>query len=273
MSSKPSDSNLTSNSLKLCENLRLMCFNTKTCDIFFVFEEGGENLKKIPAHRCLLAADSSVFYRTFYIEPIERIFIEITDVTAIVFEQFIRSFYEPEISINGNNVGDLIQLAKKYDAKNCKALCGQYLKSHLQPENVCMVFESAIYFDDMELYESCMKTIERNYCKVLTSDSFMDSSHDVIKHLLSAKIRNRDEFSMFEACMQWAKKSFERKNKINSSLACDWRRELGDCFDLIQFTSMTPLQFMKCEINYPIFNSDEQNNIKSIIISNSDEDF
>lgn len=273
MSLKLSELNLTLNSLKLCENLRLMCFNSKTCDIVFVFEDSEENLTSVPAHKCLLAADSSVFYRTFYIEPIERMSIVITDVTPNVFEQFIRSFYEPKISIDENNVGDLIHLAKKYDAKNCKALCGQYLKSHLQPENVCIVFESAIYFNDVEMYGSCMKTIERNYCKVLQSDSFMDSSRDVIKHLLLAKIRNRDEFSMFEACMQWAKRSFERKNKTNSSVACDWRKELGECFDLIQFTSMTPLQFMKCEINYPVFDVDEQSNIKSIIISNSDEDF
>ena len=53
----------------------------------------------------------------------------------------------------------------------------------------------------------------------------------------------------------------------------DWRTELGDCFDLIRFGAMTPLQFMKCETIYPVFTANELTEIKLRIIAQVDNGF
>lgn len=253
---------------KFCENIGKLWLNEKTADIYFIINDE----QRFPAHKCLLAADSSVFYRRFFVESEEASNIHICDVSIDGFKVFLSSFYQPSIVICDQNISELIYLSKQYAARNCMTQCEQFLKAKLTADNVCYAFELATVCNDMAMYRSCLMVIEKHFLRVLTSDGFLLCSQNVLKHILLSNIRNRDEFAMFEACMHWAKTNFDRRNKEHSDVM-DWRIELGECFDLIRFGSMTPLQFMKCETIYPVFSPKELTDIKLRIIALNNNTF
>lgn len=263
-------STITTDSLIV--NLEKLWLNETTSDIHFVVDNIRNESQLLPAHKALLAVDSSVFYRRFFIDLEKESNIEISDVSAEVFKVFLSSFYQQKITVCDSNVSDLIYLAKQFNARNCMTQCEQFLKDKLTPENICYAFELATVCNDMEMYRSCLLVIEKNFSRVLTTNGFLCCSHNVLKHILMANVKNRDEFALFEACMHWAKTSLERNNVVQSKIM-DWRTELGDCFDLIRFGAMTPLQFMKCETIYPVFTANELTEIKLRIISQADNAF
>ncbi|XP_055316909.1 BTB/POZ domain-containing protein 6-like [Sitodiplosis mosellana] len=256
----------------LCLNLQKLWLNETTADIHFVADNIRNESQLLPAHKCLLAVDSSVFYRRFFIDLEKESNIEICDVSAEVFSVFLSSFYQHKIAVTDRNVSDLIYLAKQYNAHNCMTQCEQFLKDKLTTENVCYAFELATVCNDMQMYRSCLMVIEKNFRRVLTTNGFLHCSHNVLKHILLSNIENRDEFALFEACMHWAKTSLERNN-VEHNKMMDWRTELGECFELIRFGAMTPLQFMKCETIYPVFTTAELTEIKLRIISLADNGF
>lgn len=256
----------------LCLNLQKLWLNETTADIHFVVDNTRNESQLIPAHKCLLAVDSSVFYRRFFIDLEKESNIEISDVSAEVFEVFLSSFYQHEIAVCDRNISELIYLAKHYNARNCMTQCEQFLKAKLTTDNVCYAFELATVCNDMEMYRSCLMVIEKNFQRVLATDGFLRCNHNVLKHILLSNIENRDEFALFEACMHWAKSSLERNN-IKHTKMLEWRTELRECFQLIRFGAMSPLEFMKCETIYPVFTATELTEIKLRIISLADTGF
>lgn len=256
---------------KFCRNFHKLWMNESTADIYFVIDIDNK-VRRIPAHKCLLAADSSVFFRRFFIELNDTNDVPVYDVSVDSFQVFLSSFYQPNIAITDKNISELIYLSKQYDARNCMSQCEHFLKAKLTAENVCYAFELATLCNDMDMYRSCLMVIEKNFLRVLATDGFLICTINVLKHILLSNIEYRNEFAMFEACMHWAKTSCERRNMNNSNML-DWRHELGECFDLIRFGSMTPIQFMKCETIYPIFTAKELTDIKVRIIAQADQEF
>lgn len=176
---------------QLCENLQKLWLHKSTADIHFVVDNEQNQPQIIPAHKCLLAVDSSVFYQRFFIDLERETHIEICDVTADVFETFLSSFYRPKIEITERNLSDLIHLAKLYNARGCMTQCEQFLRSKLNPQNVCYAFELAIVCNDMEMYRSCLRVIEKNLRRILCTDSFLQCGQNVLRHILMANIQNR----------------------------------------------------------------------------------
>lgn len=261
---KPSESD------RFCQNLRKLWLNESTADVVFFVINPNQEPKHFPAHKCLLAVGSSEFHRLFFSDDSQNDnHVNVFDVSPEVFQVFLSSFYQPNIAVSEQNVSNLIYLAKEYNARSCMAQCELFLKSKLTPDNVCYALQLATLCNDKEMYRSCLMVIENNFQRVLASNGFLCSNHTIIKHILLANLRNRDEFAIFEAYMHWAKTSCERE-KVTPKMS-EWRTELGECFNLIRFDAMTPLQFMKCETIYPVFTEQELTEIKVRIISHAED--
>ena len=82
--------------------------NELLSDVMFVVrdsEGGSENMKKIPAHKLLLAISSPVFYAMFYGELAEKKdSIHLSDCDHKSLLELFRFVYSDEVNLNEDNV-------------------------------------------------------------------------------------------------------------------------------------------------------------------------
>lgn len=124
-----------------------------TADMYFVFPKLKKERKsddkmvpetRIPAHKIILAANSSVFHRMFYGEMKETGDIAIIDATPYVFGVFLQYFYLEQMNLTIDKVGEVLYLADKYDVSGCSTKCSAFLKEILNTDNMCWGYELAI---------------------------------------------------------------------------------------------------------------------------------
>lgn len=212
----------------------------RTADVFFIFEDQ----LHVAAHKCILASDSVVFFRMFYGELKETGDIRIVDASRDGFVIFLESFYKSHMEITEENVAEIMYLGNKYDAKKCTKACDNFLTLVLRTENVLTILELSLKYNSEPLRQQCVKEIEKTGRVIIQMDSFYRSNRDVLKQILSTDFQGRNELTLFEACVAWAKQSCQREN-IDSIESSQLRLQLGDCFDFIRLYSMSPLQFVQ----------------------------
>lgn len=79
----------------------------------------------------------------------------------------------------------------------------------------------------------------------------------MVEKILSTDFVNRNEIEVFENCIDWAKRQCEIAEKDSESPGI-LRAQLGDCFNLIRFDTMTSAQFLEClSIDSVVFTLDE----------------
>lgn len=229
--------------------------NQETADVFFVFKIGYDEPKCNPAHKCILAFSSTKFDELFFGPDIENRDIPVRQCFADEFSVFLHSFYGKAMPLTMANVSQVMYFADEYNAQNCLSACEDFLESHLLDENIFLVLELSYSYRQPKLYESCVKMIMKNYQFLLETNGFLNCSRDTIKKIVMIYFEVRIDFTIFEACIKWAKHACEIAN-INASTE-NLNETLGDIFGLIRFTSMTTTEFMKCQINYgAMFNVD-----------------
>lgn len=219
----------------------------RTADIFFVFEF--ENSSRVAAHKCILGSDSVVFHRMFYGKRKKMTEVMIGAVSLEAFTIFLASFYTSTMALTRRNVAEIMYLAKKYNAFKCVRACQDFLTSILTTDNVLSVLELSIRNNCEPLRKLCVKKIMQEGHEIIQLDCFYQCSRNVLKQVLSINFKGRDELLLLEVCIEWAKQLCEREN-VNASQLPNIRLQLGDCFDLIRFNAMTPLQFVQCQSRF-----------------------
>lgn len=233
--------------------------NTETADVFFVFEVGYDEAKRIPAHKCILANGSTEFEELFF-GPDKHQDIHIRQRCADEFSVFLQSFYGKAMPLTLANVDKVMYFADKYAAQIGLLACEEFLESQLSDENIFFTFELSYSYRRAKLYESCVKMIEKNYQSLLETNNFFNCSRDTLKHIVMIDFQVRNNIFIFEACVKYAKHQCETL-KIDVS-AENLVEKLGDIFGLIRFTSWTTTEFITCQINYgAIFNTDRLKDI------------
>lgn len=182
--------------------------NERTADVFFVFE----NHPRVAAHKCILASDSVVFCRMFYGEMKEMGDITITDASLDGFLAFLKSFYTSNMAITEENVAEIMYLGNKYDAVKCKTACQNFLTLVLCTENVLTILELTNMYNCEPLRMLCLKKIMQEGRAIIQMDCFYQSNRDVLKQILSTNFQRRNELTLFDACIGWAKQLCEREN-------------------------------------------------------------
>ena len=102
--------------------------NDLLSDVKFVVRQGGsECMKKIPAHKFLLAISSPVFFAMFYGELAEtKDSIDISDCEYESLLETFRFMYSDEVNLNPDKVMQVLYLAKKYMLPSLADKCTEY---------------------------------------------------------------------------------------------------------------------------------------------------
>ena len=198
-------------------------------DVMFVVRDchGGNESRKIPAHKFVLAISSPVFYAMFYGDLAEKKdSIEISDCEYESLLELFRFMYSDEANLTPGNVMQLMYLAKKYILPSLADKCSAYLQENLDAANVFHILPDAQKYEAKDLLDHCWKVIEKETDEAVKSDGFVTIERSVLEELVEKYSLNIKEVELFKAVDCWAEKECEKQGLVAEGTVK--RRVLGE---------------------------------------------
>lgn len=149
-----------------------------------------ESIKEIKAHKVLLAARSPVFESMLtngMIESSSNI-IEVSDIDYEVMKEMIDFMYTGFVSNLSKYALDLLFAAEKYHLRGLKVICENYLKTHLNQDNVISILLAADLLSLNGLKNNCIELIcnkikDMNKCNQTWINLLAKESPDLFKQI------------------------------------------------------------------------------------------
>ena len=192
------------------------------------YEGGSESMKKIPAHKFLLAISSQVFYVMFYDELAEKKdSIDISDCDHKSLLELFRFVYSDEVNLNADNVMQVLYLAKKYMFPSLAEKCSEFLRENLDASNVFYVLPDVQKYEEKDLESHCWEVIDKKTDGAVKSDGFVTIKKSVLEELVERESLNVREVELFKAVDCWATKECEKQG-LAAAEGSVKRRILGE---------------------------------------------
>ena len=212
---------------KLCLNLpaghndTLKLLNTQRhsrilCDVNLIVD--GE---EFPAHKGVLAANSSFFLALFTTEMLEKDKTTacVNGVSATAMESLLEFMYTGQIQIHFENVFELLEASSFLFVEKVKKACCQFLESIANLENCFTILSIADTFSCDSLSQAVTKYINRKFTELAKTDAFMKlDKEDVVKFFSSDDIQIENEEQIFEIMMDWINYDLERRERYMNEL-------------------------------------------------------
>lgn len=224
--------------------------NSNFADVHFVFKTKC-GTQRLPANKLILSVQSLVFNSMFFGALKEKGDVDIVDVSADVFREFLQLFYLNEITLTMDNIESVVRLADKYDVLDRLNECVAFLENQLTPNNICWGYQLALHLDNEPLIKFCEKEICLWTKEVLESDAFLCCSKNVLECILELALV-ASEVDIFKAVLQWARNTCEKKN-LDENIGGNLRDQLGDSLQLIRFHEIEIETFLKLCTSYSDF--------------------
>ena len=237
------------------ERCKFMFNNELLSDVKFVVrdcEGGSERMKKIPAHKFLLAISSPVFYAMFYGELAEKKdLIDIPDCDHKSLLELFRFMYSDKVNLNADNVMQVLYLAKKYMLPSLANKCTEFLREKLDASNVFHVLPDAQKYEEKDLVDHCWKVIDEQADEAVKSDNFVTVKKSLLEELVERDSLNVKEVELFKAVDCWATNECEKQDlKAEGSVK---RRILGErIVKAIRFPVMEEKEFAEVVLDSEI---------------------
>ena len=242
------------------EKCQFMFNNELLSDVKFVVRDsrgGSENMKKIPAHKFLLAISSPVFYAMFYGELAEKKdSVDISDCDNESLLELFRFMYSDEVKLNADNVMQVLYLAKKYMLPSLAEKCAEFLGENLDASNVFFVLPDAQKYEEKDLEDHCWEVIDKQANEAVKSDGFVTIEKSVLEALVERDSLNIREVELFKAVDCWATQKCEKQGLAEEGSMK--RRILGErIVKAIRFPVMDQKEFAEVVLDSDILTKKE----------------
>ena len=239
----------------ILERNRHMFNNSDMSDINFTCE-GSD--KTFYAHKYVLGTSSAVFHAMFYGKlAVKDSTVHLSDTNEESLEQFLRFLYTEECTLTADNVVMIMYHSKKYIVPSLTEKCVHFLSENLNTENVLDVLEQATRFDEKELEKQCWKVIKTKTDEVVSSDSFINISHETLTKLLKQDILKIQEVELFQAVLKWIDSQCSSK-KIEPT-GENRRSVIGEAIYYFRFFSLSHTEFVQHVCKSNLLTSEEMN--------------
>lgn len=237
--------------------LKNLHLDVETADVNFVFDtaDGATTTtkKKLPAHKNILAGGSMVFRSMFYgpLKETKGKDIAIKDFSCEGFCEFISLFYLSDATLTKENIFEVMRAIDKYDVRQCMPRCEKFLEHIINEDIVCDVLKIAMTLNLSPLVTELVEiVIGENTVRVFRSKGFQSCDRAVLTKILQMNKLNCDnELDVFRAAMNWAENGCRQKGIPVTDM--NKRTELGECFQLIRFSTMSAEEFLEINEMYP----------------------
>jgi len=214
-------------------------------------------IKMIPAHKFLLAISSPVFYAMFYGELAEKKdSVDISDCDYKSLLELFRFVYSAEVNLNGDNVMQVLYLAKKYMLPSLADKCTEFLRRKVNASNVFHVLPEAQKYEAKDLVDHCWEVIDHHADEAVKSDGFVTIEKSVLEELVERDSLNVKEVELFKAVDCWATKECTKQSLLADGPVK--RRILGErIVKAIRFPVMKENEFASVVLDCDILTKKE----------------
>ena len=162
----------------------------------------GESRRIFHAHKYVLATSSAVFFAMFYGETPNEFPIRIEDAEEESFKEFLRFLYTDDCKITAENSIRVLYLAKKYLILSLAEKCCEILDASIKPDNVFVVLEQAIQFDEKDLEEKSWDIVSKKTQECLNLKAFCDIGLHTLNALLKKERLVVTNVELFKAVLK-----------------------------------------------------------------------
>lgn len=224
----------------------------RTGDVTFIVES-----QEIRAHRNILAAVSPKYDAQFYGSMTDTGNINVEDVSAAAFNEFLQFFYTEEVALTIESIDGVLNLAKQSLVIELVDECTKFLINTVDLDRVITYLQLALVHNLKLLQDKCDDLISTNTKEVFKATDFLSCERETLRYILSLDTLICKETEVFEASMEWARSECERQN-IDGTKAENIRSVLGDVFFMIRFGVMSTEEFGTIHKLHPgLFTMDE----------------
>ena len=204
----------------------------------------GESRRIFHAHKYVLATSSAVFYAMFYGDLSQKESpVHMADAAEESFETFLRFLYTDDCKITAKNAIGVMYLAKKYLISSSAEKCCKVLEESITSDNVFVVLEQAIQFDEKDLETKCWDIVSKNTLKCTNSEPFCNIGSHTLNMLLKTDTLTIAEVDLFKAVLRWTDSECARQGINIEDDKMARRRVLGDSVYEIRFLEMSEQDF------------------------------
>lgn len=248
----------------LIESGKKLYLNDETADVHFSIDSSDDDgtIKRIPAHKALLAAASGIFHAMFYGGSKVKGDVHVHDVSDAAFMEFLQCFYRTRIRLTIENIAGVMQLGVKYNVQNCVKACIEFLKDVSTVDNIFIGLDLATRYNHSELMKFCSKFVTLNTAEIMKTDGFVACDQQVLEFILKMDIFSCSEVDVFKACMAWVGAKAKQTNPSKAMV----KKYLGDLYFDIRFASMTMPQFCSLHAEYKAVLSGDFSTITTMIV-------
>ncbi|CAB4042988.1 BTB POZ domain-containing 6-like [Paramuricea clavata] len=206
----------------------------------------GESSRIFHTHKYVLATSSAVFFAMFYGDLAQKESpICLPDADEESFKEFLRYLYTDDGKITAENAIGVMYLAKKYLMMSLTKKCCKVLEASIKPDNVFVVLEQAIQFDEQKLEAKCWDIISKKTQECINSEAFCNVGSHTLKVLLKRRPLELAEVEVFKAVLKWVDGECSRQGLNIEEDKMARRRVLGDSVYEIRFLEMSQEDFAK----------------------------
>ena len=204
----------------------------------------GKSSRIFHAHKYVLATSSAVFYAMFYGNLAQKeSIIRITDANEESFNEFLRFLYTDDCKITAENAIGVMYLAKKYLISPLAEKCCKVLEASIKSDNVFVVLEQAVKFDESDLEAKCWDIVSSKTQECITTEAFCNIGPHTLNALLKKKTLEIEEVHLFTAVLKWVDNECARQGINIEDDKVARRRILGNSLFEIRFLTMSQEDF------------------------------
>ncbi|XP_054272226.1 actin-binding protein IPP-like [Macrosteles quadrilineatus] len=187
--------------VKVLQNLNNLRQNSRFCDVSIV---AGGNVMKV--HRAILSASSPYFQAMFSNGLVEeqKETIELHSIPPHILNLLVDFIYTGEITINQDNVQDLIVAADMLELNEVVLGCTEFLKQELHHTNAIGIYRFADAHNCGDMRATALDYIQNHFPHICLEEEFLDLPKDQLVFFLSSELLRVDsEYQVFQAALRW----------------------------------------------------------------------
>ncbi|XP_055059059.2 actin-binding protein IPP isoform X1 [Misgurnus anguillicaudatus] len=217
---------------RLLAQMNKMRLRSNFCDVKLLV--GG---RVFGVHKLVLAASGPYFTALFSgaMSEAHEEEVRIVGVEADVFEMLLEFIYTGCIHVTVDNVQEVMVAADMLQLSDVVDVCGDFLRSHMDPSNCVGVYRFLEQIGCMELLQFTEDYIHVHFLEVCSSEEFSSLSKDqLVKLLRSEELRIEDEYQVLTAGMNWLLHDIPHRKK-----------HMVEVLEPIRFTLLSPQRLHK----------------------------